>query len=425
MAIKDIGISYEDGKWRNIAKKLVKETFLEKSVEIDREGIFPEENVKLLGEHGFLSIGIDKERGGSGGNIFTSTIVAEELAQGCSSTAMAYLMHVSTLPLLSRIANDPQYDKYISKIIAGECLVSYSQSEKGTGSRLWHMDSCAVELENCYVINSFKSFATSSGHCDAYMLVVRGDENSSPNELSIFFVDAKDPNIKIIGKWDGMGLRGNASTPVHFEDIIVAKDRLFGSKNSGYNLLMAYTLPSYIIGLAAVYLGTAKKALNCVTEYVHKRTYSNDNKSLGQVEVIQRYLSEMKIEIDSLKAYQDYVAKMAVEITNVFDQLYQADMLEQLLDNAQKDDFLLHLAQLKVKACETAVSVTNKAMQVHGGTGYKRGSIVEQCYRDARAGSLMGPSDDILKMLIGKRMVGLPLPWNEENIKQKEHEYAV
>ncbi len=425
MAIKDIGISYEDGRWKHLAKKLVKEKFLEKSVEIDREGCFPEENVALLRENGFLSIGIEESKGGSGGNVFTSTLVAEELAQGCPSTAMAFLMHVSTLPLLSRLANEKQYEKFISKINTGKTLISYSQSEKGTGSRLWHMDSCAIELDGQYIINSFKSFATSSGYCDAYMLVVRGDEDAAPNELSIFFVDAKDPNIKIIGEWDGMGLRGNASTPVHFKDILVSKDRLFGQKNTAYNLIMAYTFPSYIIGLSSVYLGIAKKALACVTEYVHKRTFTNDNKSLGQVETVQRYLSEMKIEIDTLKAYQDYVAKLTVEVTKVFDQLYQADMLEQLLDNAQKDDFFLQLAQLKVRACETAISVTNKAMQVHGGTGYKRGSVVEQCYRDARAGSLMGPSDDILKTIIGKRMVDLPLPWNEVNEIIKEHEHTV
>jgi len=86
-------------------------------------------------------------------------------------------------------------------------------------------------------------------------------------------------------------------------------------------------------------------------------------------------------------------------------------MLNKLLENAEDDKFFLELAQLKIAACEMATEVTNLAMQVCGGTGYKRGHPVERCYRDARAGSLMGPSDDVLKVVIGRRVLGLPFPW--------------
>lgn len=411
--LNNIAVSYENGKWKKLASKLSKEVLLKEANQVDRDGCFPKESIEALSKSGLLSIGVPVGMGGVGGDISTSTLVVEELAKGCPSTAMSYLMHISILPLLVRLATPEQKELLIRPIAEGKWLGSYSMSEKGSGSRLWHMDSYAVKKDNGYEVDSFKSFATSSGHCQFYLLAVKSSQESVSNELNIFMVDANDPNIKTIGSWDAMGLRGTSSSPVHFNKCLIPKERLFGKEGTGYNLVMAYTFPAYIIGLSAVYIGIAEKAYSAAKEMVIGRNYTENSSGLRDVEVIQRYISEMKVEIDQAKAYIDRVANLASSVTKVFDQLLEAEMLNELLENAQDDEFFLQLAQAKISACEMAVRVTNTAMQVCGGAGFKRGSIVEQCYRDARAGSVMGPSDDILKMIIGRRCLGLSFPWKD------------
>ncbi len=409
--LKNISVSFEDGHWKKCAKKLANEVLKKNAEDVDEKKRFPRENIDALAAAQMMGIGISKKNGGPGGDVKTLCLIVEELAQGCASTAMTYLMHISTLPIINILTSEEQRDEILEPILQGKKLGSYSMSEKGSGTRLWHMDSFAVEHKNHYEIDSFKSFATSSGHCDYYLLPVKSSESVAANNLSIFFVDGKDPDIKVIGEWNGMGLRGNCSTPVHFKNIKVPKRFRLGPEGCGFNFLMAYTFPPYIVGLASVYLGIARAAYTAALEHVCKRTYTDNNSSLIHVETIQRYVAEMKISIDRVKHSIDRVASLTAHLTKVFDQLFEADMLDELLDKAQDDSYFIELAQLKVSACEMAIDVSNKALQVCGGTGYKRGHVVERCYRDARAGSVMGPSDDVLKVMIGKNLLGLNLPW--------------
>lgn len=409
--LKNIAVSLQDGYWKKKAKELATGVLARHAAEVDAEGRFPRESLQALQEAGLMGLLVSADKGGPGGDVKTMCLVLEELAQGCASSAMVYLMHISTLPLISTLTTDEQYDAILEPIIAGKRLGSYSMSEKGSGTRLWHMDSFAEEHGDHFTIDSFKSFATSSGHSDFYLLPVKSSPASAAHELSLFFVNGKDPNIRIIGQWDGMGLRGNCSTPVHFNGVKVPRAFRLGKKNCGFNFLMAYTFPPYMVGLASVYLGIARAAYNAARQHVCGRTYTDTNNSLVQVETIQRYMAEMKISIERVKYSIDRVASLTVHLTRVFDELYAADMLDELLEKAQDDSFFIELAQLKVSACEMAIEVTNKALQVCGGTGYKRGHVVERCYRDARAGSVMGPSDDVLKVLIGKNLLGMPLPW--------------
>lgn len=412
--IKELSVSIEDGKIKKKSRKIAQTVLRENAEQVDRMGQFPSENIEALAKEGLLKVGIKESQGGIEGTITTTNLVIEELAKECPSTAMSYLMHISTLPLITRVASYSQVERLIKPIVEGKHLISYSQSEKETGSRLWFMQSFAEKKEDHYVVDSFKSFATSSGFCDSYMLVTRQSETAAPNELSIFLVDANDESILPIGEWDAMGLRGTSSTPVHFNQVKIPEDRLLGMEKKGYNLILAYTLPSYILGLSAVYLGIAKRAYEAAKAHVLKRSYKGKGSGeLRDVETIQRYLAEMRVEIDKNQAYLNYVTKLANEGTKFFDHLYESDLLEVLLENAKDPDFLVQLAQVKIACCELARKITDTALQVCGGSGYKRGTVVEQCYRDARAGSVMGPADDILKVIIGKSTVGLPLPWEE------------
>ena len=122
-------------------------------------------------------------------------------------------------------------------------------------------------------------------------------------------------------------------------------------------------------------------------------------------------MAEMRIRIDQARATVLRVAQMSDNATVLFNEFARADLLDEIIRENPDDPFFVELAGIKVMACEMAIAVTNVAIQVCGGIAYKRGHIAERCYRDARAGSLMAPSDDALKVIIGNQLLGTPQPW--------------
>src|SRR5206468_1981166 len=134
--------------------------------------------------------------------------------------------------------------------------------------RIWHMDSHAHKIEGGYSISSFKSFCTSAGHADYYLVPVRSGPNATSKDLSQFLIRGGDRNIKPVGRWDGMGLRGNSSRPINFDGCLVADDQRFGADNSGLSFMMAYALPIYLCGMAAVYVGLATAAYEAAVDHV-------------------------------------------------------------------------------------------------------------------------------------------------------------
>jgi alkylation response protein AidB-like acyl-CoA dehydrogenase len=324
---------------------------------------------------------------------------------------MCYAMHQSTVPLMCALVDEKQIDAYIGPLVRGEKLGGFAMSEPGSGNRIWHMDSFAVENSEGFVIDSFKSFATSAGYADYYLLPTRANNHVGPTDLSVFYIDGRDPNIEPKGIWEGMGLRGNSSRPVHFRNCQVPKMSRLGEPTAGFSFMMAYALPIYLVGLAACYLGIAQAAFDAAIVHVKNRVHSDTNRSLATVETVQRYAAEMKLRIDSTRATVLRVAQMSDNATVLFNELTNAGLLDEIIRENPDDPYFVELAEIKPLTCEMAVQVTYTAMQVCGGAGYKRGHPVERAYRDARAGSLMGPSDDTLKVIMGNQLLGTPQPW--------------
>jgi alkylation response protein AidB-like acyl-CoA dehydrogenase len=409
--LKGIAIEKEEAEWKRVAHRIATEVLAPKAAATDHDGTFPREGIRALGEARLMGLTVHPDKGGPGGNIKTTALVIEELAQGCPSTAMCYTMHMSTIPMIAALVDESQYDDILKPIIRGERLNSLAMSEPGSGNRLWHMDSFAQKDGDSYIVDSFKSFATSTGECDFYVVPVRANADVGPNDLSMFVIDGKDPNIKTIGKWDGMGMRGNSSTPVHFDKVRVPASRRLGSETCGFSMLFSYSLPIYQVGLSAVYLGIAQAAYDTAVAHVKKRIHSDTGMALSKVETVQRYIAEMKLRIDQTRYLIYRVAQMSDNALVLFDELQEADLLDEVIRANPDDPFFIDVAQIKVSACEMVIDVTSKALQVCGGTAYKRGHPAERYYRDGRAGSVMAPSDDTLKLIMGRQILGIQQPW--------------
>ncbi|HSE18450.1 MAG TPA: acyl-CoA dehydrogenase family protein [Pyrinomonadaceae bacterium] len=409
--LKGLAIEKEEADWKRVAHRLSAEVLARDAARIDSEGVFPGEAIKALGQAGLLALTVPKEKGGPGGSVKSLAYVIEELAQGCASTAMCYTMHMSGLLVIASLVEGRQIDVFLKPILEGERLNSFAMSEPGSGNRLWHMDSYAQRDGDDYIIDSFKSFATSTGHADSYLVPVRANADAGPNDLSLFLIDGKDENIKPIGKWDGLGIRGNSSTPVHFDKCRVPAFNRLGSETCGFSTIFAYSLPVYQVGLSALYLGIAQAAYAAALAHVKKRIHSDTGLALSNMETVQRYIAEMKLRIDQTRHLIYRVAQLSDNALALFDELAKADLLDQVLKANRNDPFFIELAEVKVSACETAIDVTNKAFQVCGGTAYRRGHPVERHFRDARAGAVMAPSDDTLKLIMGRQILGLGQPW--------------
>lgn len=409
--LEGIALTREQGRWRRLAEKLANDVLKPNAAEVDRAGVFPRDNIDALKKSGLLSLTIPTEMGGGGESIVTAALVTEALAKGCAATAMIFTMHQSTLPLMSSLATEEQVETFLKPITRGELLGAFAMSEAGSGNRIWHMDSHAQQEGDGFIIDSFKSFCTSSGYADFYLVPTRGNADVGPTDLSLFWIDGKDPCVEPKGEWDGMGLRGNGSRPLHFNKCRVPAINRFGDVTAGFSFMMAYALPIYLVGLSACYLGIAQTAFDAAVEHVKRRVHSDTGRSLATVETVQRYAAEMRCRLDMARATVLRVAQMSDNATVLFDEFNSAGLLDEIIRENPDDPYFVELAELKIIASEMAVGVAHMALQVCGGAGYRRGHPVERCYRDARAGSLMGPSDDTLKVIMGNQLLGTPQPW--------------
>mgnify|MGYP001564270593 FL=1 len=389
--------------WQGIARRLASDVLAPRAAAIDREGTFPRQNFAAFAQAGLLGLPVGEELGGPGADVLTTTIVTEALAQGCASSALCYHMHIAATTFIVAAAEGDQIDRFVLPILRGEHISTYAISEPGSGSRWWHMESF-VEPDGAggYVYDGYKSFATSAGHCDSYVVPTRASPTSPHNEFTILLIDRTIEGVEPVGVWDAMGMRGNSSTPVRFNRCRVPATHRLGEAAFGFPLLMAHGLPVFQIGLAAVYLGLAQSALDFAIAHVTKRVHADTGLPLAKVETVQRYVAEMAIRIDRTRSFVYRVARYVQEMI---------DEHEDLVEFVEDEGFLQSIAQVKVSACEAAQEVTHMAVQVCGGQGYGRGYPMERYYRDARAGSIMGPNDDMLKNLIGQRALGLPYPW--------------
>ncbi|ALF10252.1 acyl-CoA dehydrogenase family protein [Parageobacillus thermoglucosidasius] len=363
---------------------------------IDRDGIFPNQNLQVLAETGWNSVLIPKRWDGRGLDHVAFAIAAEEIARGCPSTSLVYVMHVGAAQTIALYGNDDQKERWLKPIRQG-LIGTYSTSEKATGGHWWFNLSEASRDGEYYILNAEKSFTTSSGQADFYVVQTRSPGAQEPTDVSFFIVDGKLPGIKP-GVWEALGVRGNHSGPITYEGVRIHQRDKLGKEGQGREILESGVSPIYLIGLGSTWLGVAEAALEAATSYVKETIHRDFNKRLADYQVIRQQLAEVKVLIDSLKPWQYSLAKQLDEL--------QAQGKPQV-------ELLLPLVEFKIHASEVANKAAKAALDVTGGYGYKRG-IFERLFRDARAGIAMGPSNNIAREWIGKALVGLPLElWYE------------
>jgi len=353
----------------------------------DREGQFPQRTVTALGESGLLGLTLSPEVGGLGAGPVEFVDVTSRLAAVCGSSAMVYLMHVAAAQVVAA-APPPGDPEATARLASGEWLGTLAFSEKGSRSHFWASTSHATpEGDGSVRVKASKGWVTSAEFAGLYVLSCLAPDDQSPTDTNLYAVPTGHPGLTVSAGWDGLGLRGNASSPMEFDAVLDEQQRL-GGRGDGFGLMMQVVLPWFSLGNAAVSLGLARGALDAAVSHVAGTRFAHLDSRLADLPTIRARLAQASIELEAVTAYvKDTAARVA----------------------AADETVMLAVLGAKAAANEAALHVTDAAMRVCGGAAFSRHLGIERAFRDARAGYVMAPTADVLYEFYGRALCGLEL----------------
>ncbi len=376
---------------RSEIRTLVDEVIRPNADILDRESTFPKENLAALARSGWNSVLFPKALGGLGLDHVAFAIAAEEIAAADASTALVYVMHVSATQAIFLFGTDDQRERWVRGSREGK-LGTFSTSERATGGHFWHNLSQAKRKDDSYIIDLEKSFTTSAGHADFYVLTTQTPGATKRSDVTWFIVDGKQKGITP-GKWDALGVRANHSGSLRIDNVVVPPGDRLGAEGQGKEVMFDGGSPSYLLGLGAVWHGVARGALAETTRYATDTIHRDFDRRLADYQVLRQELGRSKSRVEGLRPWQEFLAQ-------------SLDALQ--AEKKPQGVLLLPLVEFKVQSSEVAAQVTRAGLDISGGYGYRRGPL-ERYFRDARAGVVMGPSNTIAREWLGKSLVGLPL----------------
>ncbi|MGL6280346.1 MAG: acyl-CoA dehydrogenase family protein, partial [Gaiella sp.] len=227
------------------------------AAEVDRDARFPEESLAALRAAGLLGLGLPEELGGQPANAVRVAGAIERIAAACGSTGMIYTMHVVAAQTLRTATPERRGPKAeaLRAIAANEHLTTIAFSETGTRSHFWAQASRAVADGDAIVVDADKSWVTSAEHADSYVAAFGAPGADDPLVTELYLVDPATSGISIEGPFDGMGMRGNGSTPVAFRRVRIDLERRLGAPQGGLEVMLTATLPWFVLGCASCCVG--------------------------------------------------------------------------------------------------------------------------------------------------------------------------
>jgi alkylation response protein AidB-like acyl-CoA dehydrogenase len=349
---------------------------------VDQAATFPRDAVHALGEAGLLGLISAAEVGGMGQAHRAAAQVVEQLAGACGSTAMVVCMHYAATAVIE--AHGPRYVR--EAIAAGRHLSTLAFSEAGSRSHFWAPLSSATASNGHIRLDAQKSWATSADQADSYVWSSRPLATNGPS--TIWLVPAHAAGLRVPAPFDGIGLRGNASSPIIADGVTVDRAAMLGPDGGGFDVMMQLVLPYFQLMNAAASLGIMEAATTKAAAHVSAGRLQHLGQSLADLPTVRAYVARMRIQTDMVRALL-------------------RDTIEALEQG--RDDTMLRVLEVKAAAGESATLVTDLAMRVCGGAAFRKEVGVERHFRDARAATVMAPTTDVLYDFIGKAVCGMPL----------------
>ncbi|MEN3326440.1 MAG: hypothetical protein V7638_1247 [Acidobacteriota bacterium] len=357
----------------------------------DTAGRFSTEAVQSLGEAGLLGLLLPDELGGAGLGPRTFAAVTATLAEADASVAMVYVMHILASASISaaRPGAAEAMKPILQEIAAGRHLSTLAFSEAGSRSHFWAPLSRAQRNGDGVHISAQKSFVTSAGQAQSYIVSALAPEGAGPTDSTLYLVVAGTRGLSVAGSWDGLGLRANASAPMTLDECQVPSGFQLTDDGGGFPAMLNVVLPMFNLGTSAVALGLCRAAVSQTTSHLTNAKFEHLGQTLGEsLPTLRAQLATMQIETDGLSARID-------------------DLIDHL--ETLRETTMLRVLESKASAGDVAINVTSTAMRVCGGAAFSKQLSLERLFRDAHAGAVMAPTGDVLREFIGKSLLGLPL----------------
>lgn len=366
---------------RNVMREFAENEVKPLAAEIDETERFPRETVDKMAKYNMLGIPFPEELGGAGGDEIAYAIAVEELSRVCATTGVILSAHTSlgSWPIY-KYGTDEQKQKYLVPLAKGEKLGAFGLTEPNAGTDAAGQQTVAVLDGDHYVLNGSKIFITNGGQADVYIIFAMTDKSKGTRGISAFIVEKDFPGFSIGKIEDKMGIRASSTAELIFQDCIVPKENLLGEEGKGFKIAMS-TLDGGRIGIAAQALGIAQGALDETIKYLKER--QQFGKPLAKFQGLQWMVADMGTEIEA--------ARLLV---------YRA-----AFNKANKLPYNKEAAMAKLFAANTAMNVTTKCVQLHGGYGYTKDYPLERMMRDAKITEIYEGTSQVQQMVIAGNLL--------------------
>jgi butyryl-CoA dehydrogenase len=355
--------------------------------EVDEKEEFPIDQFRGLAELGLTGMTIPEEFGGSGGEYKDFMVVIEEVGAACGSTSTVLITHVSLgSQTIYHGGSDEQRQHWLPSLATGEKIAAFALTEAGTGSDALALETSLTRVKNAegkdeYVLNGSKLFCTNGAVADVFSVFTNHDKDAGHKGVTAVVVEKGTPGFTINPQHGKMGMKGCATAELVFDNCRIPIENRLGEEGEGYKLALKI-LDSSRIMIAAQCLGLAKGALDAALSYSKQR--NTFGKPIATRQAIQFMMADMAVELDAARLLT-----------------YRAAALY--------DEGLPHgkeSAMAKLYASEAAGRIASKAVQIHGGVGYFKPSVVERIYRDQRVTEIYEGTSEIQRLVISRAIIG-------------------
>jgi alkylation response protein AidB-like acyl-CoA dehydrogenase len=364
------------------ADRIVRDVVGPAAAAVDREARFPKEGIDALRNAGLLRVVGGKDVGGHGLGLRAAAAIAERIARECPSTAMVWIMHNAASAVVDQ-HGAPEFRRAVAE---GGKLTTLAFSETGSRSHFWIPVSTATKGPTGVTLNAAKQLITSAGLCDFYVWSSR--PAAAEGLSSLWVVPGHAPGLRLTAKYEGLGLRGNASAPIAATNVLIPEANRLGEDGQGFDVMMGVVMPFFSLQSCAVSLGMMEGCFERTIAHVTGTKFSYDGSSIASLPQVRGHVAMMRVKIDLVRGF-------------LLDAL---DAIE-----AGRADAMLRVLEAKLVGSETSLEVHDLAMRVCGGAAYRKDVGVERFFRDSRAATVMAPVSDALYEFIGKAVCGMPV----------------